>query len=109
MIIKDVYGKKLSLTKTKLTEIDHESLYPFYAPLENIRASYRRGRMTRLRIYGKDGSGHEWRQGFPTGLHPNSYRIGCREFSPEVFAKILKAAGVKPVRKTDKKVAHAKT
>jgi len=100
MIIKDVDGYRLSLTKTKLIEVDHRSVNPYHAFLSDILKSYVAGCVTDLRIHGKDADGSWWngKIGYPASIDPKERRIGCRRFSPETFEKILKAAGIKTAK-----------
>jgi hypothetical protein len=100
MIITDVDGYRLSLTKTKLIEVDHLSVNPYHAFLSDILKSYVARRITDLRIHGKDAGGSWWggKIGYPAFIDPKERRIGCRRFSPETFAQILKAAGVKTAK-----------
>ena len=96
MIIKNKRGEKLELSDQKLTQID----YPYdgscsrYLLLRELREvlTLREKFVTVFRVNDNDAC--------PVDLGKN--RIGCCLFSPATFAKILKAAGIKPVRKTNK-------
>ena len=100
MIIRDRNGEQLSLTKNRLSEIkgSHRSKFPFYVLLKDLRESYVADKETELLIHGKDSMGRAWRPGYPTQLDPYTFTIGCRTFSPETFAQILIAAGIKTAK-----------
>jgi hypothetical protein len=86
MIIKDVNGGKLQLSKDRLEEVSGE-LYPpikYHVLLKDVNRAKNRIKLRRV------GS-----KGFTVAFVPQGFTIGCREFSPATFAKILKAAGVK--------------
>jgi hypothetical protein len=109
VIIKDkFYGDDLKLLKDRLLEtVGHQSGYPYYVLYEDLRAAVKE-KAYEIWVHGKGMTG------LPNNVHVHFSRkdrkIGCRTFSPATFAKILKAAGVKPkaVRKTDKKRKPAK-
>jgi hypothetical protein len=103
MIIKDVNGGRLELTKTRLLESYGAHALPRYLELSDLRASHI-GKLDDVVITRIDklSSGNS----MSIAYEPKKHTIGCRTFSPAAFAKILKAAGV--VRKTDKKRKPAK-
>jgi hypothetical protein len=101
MIIRDVRGDQLSLTKIKLSEKEnHQSQYPFHVLLSAVRSAYKT-KSSIIKIIGKNATGgHNCVIG---DFRRDIYKIGCRYFSPATFAKILRAAGIKPARKPAKK------
>lgn len=99
MIIKDLRGGELELSKSLLTEVTGYYSEPYFVKLRDLRASG-----GGIAIYPVSHPQDPLSEQFSTA----TCTIGCREFSPATFAKILKAAGVKPVRKTDKKRKPAK-
>ena len=104
MIIKDLdYGHDLRLLKGRLEEtISNISMYPYHVLFSDLRAAVkaRKGFVT---INGKDMMGIP--NAVNVALSLKHHKIGCRTFSPETFAKILKAAGVRK-KKPTKKVAR---
>lgn len=90
MIIKDLEGKKLSLTKTQLRELSPgESFFIF---LEDLRST--RGAVLHMDM---DICWDHKPGNRPTGYtrvtaNKAKHTVGCHKFAPEVFAKILKAA-----------------
>ena len=93
MIIKDIQGDKLTLTKTQLIETKgNYSVYPFRLNLADLRKEYTAGYFC-IRVYGKDACGLDNK--VCVGCDASSRELGCRRFSPEVFAKIIKAAGIR--------------
>ena len=96
MIIKDVIGGKLRLTKDRLEEVTG-GMYTsvkYYALFKNIKKAVRA-----VRIVSSDPTVGK---GFNVHFSAKQFEIGCRTFSPATFAKILKAAGVKVARKKKK-------
>jgi hypothetical protein len=107
VIIKDVKGKKLNLSKTRLREVrGMADPYPCWVVLSELRAVVKAG-INEVQLHCSICP-----QGncIKVNYSPETFTIGCRTFSPETFMKILKAAGVKPVRKTKpaKKARRAK-
>ena len=97
MIIKDVNGGKLSLTKTILKEVTGFICNPYFLDLADLKKTKGEEGLVRIRAVPV-----EIRVLFPRGMKveftPSKYEIGCRTFSPETFAQILKAAGVKTAK-----------
>lgn len=119
MIIKDVNGEKYRLTKDRLAHFGSGSSIEFFILLTDLQAKPQllgnddllaHGEVdhvavwVQLRTVNEDDSEDSGWVKVPV----ENNRIGCRTFSPATFAKILKAAGVKPkaVRKTKRKVAR---
>jgi hypothetical protein len=116
MYVKDINGQRLRLTATRLEEIrGSEFTYqPWYLILKDLREAtlrfespYVRIRMTkraRTRVRGVHATELQWnlrwlqrmkRAGFSQSFDLYyQRRIGCRYFSKEEFAKILKAAKI---------------
>jgi hypothetical protein len=100
MIIKCVAGEKLELSDTRLTElgdVNPSGCLPRYLKLKDLRAAWKKGYVKVIRVMPTFGGGILTTD---VPFEPEIFKIGCRTFSPAAFAKILKAAGVKPVRKT---------
>jgi hypothetical protein len=99
MIIKDIDGGELELTKTRLTEISGGTSEPFkyYLLLKNLKPTSVTIRLT----YKKNPDGY--RTPYPAQVHRIFCRIGCRTFSPTTFNQIMKAARAAR-RKSRKKV-----
>lgn len=104
MIIKDVEGESLELTSERLSEVTgmEDESYAWFLNLSDLEdgeslihaPSQCSSRLLNISVE----------------TNFKKREIGCRTFSPAVFAKILKAAGVKParkVRKTNKKAKKA--
>ena len=103
MIITDIQGDKLNLTKTQLIETKSQySAYPFLLNLSDLKKSYSVLSFDVL-VYGKDmlGNPHKVKVDSSGRLR----KLGCRYFSPVAFAKIIKAAGIviAPARKAKRK------
>lgn len=103
MIIEDLKGKKYEISKTRIRELPLVALSR-YVLFSELRASLsEKSRDTPVRYRGEST---EPEPNYLMDLGPTN--LGCREFSPEVFAKILKAAGVrKTKRKPVKKARRA--
>lgn len=97
MIIKDSTGDDHELSDTRLSEtIGHASGYPYHLKLTDLKAAVKEKAGVVL-VHGHCGLGRQ--NSTTVTFEPKKRRIGCRVFSPEVYAKILKAAGVKKARK----------
>lgn len=114
MIIKDVNGLKLSLTKTRLTEVDTIDLGcpGYYLPLQNLlepstSLDDEGNPCSRVLILLKEKDLY-WDPHPEVIYDPVKFKIGCRTFSPATFAKILKAAGVRKTNKVARKKKRAK-
>jgi hypothetical protein len=88
MIIKDIKGGKLSLTKTKLTEISGEAIkgWRWYLLLSTLKSAKNHEDMSIFPLFAWDYPG-------VARLYVENNRIGCRTFDKVTFDKILKAAG----------------
>jgi hypothetical protein len=89
MIIKDINGEKLALTKTTLTEVTGEVMpnYKWALKLRDLKKAF--PVIERDVLYRTDEA-----YGDIVGditYDPQNRRIGCRTFGKKVFAKILKA------------------
>ena len=101
MIITDVRGGKLELSKTRLTEVAGGAIPEmlWYLPLKTLA---RAGDYQELRILSTRSHDGNHLHGYAK-LELSSNRIGCRYFDDATFKKIMKAA-----RATTKKKAKAK-
>ena len=94
MIIEDLRDRKLELSDEKLAELSKGEMNCF-----TTYAQIRKGVVGgRLSVWFVDRCPKE---SVSVPIFPKTQVIGCCRFSPATFAKILKAAGVKPVRKTN--------
>jgi hypothetical protein len=101
MIVEDLRGNKLRVGYGRLTQMRGNDLDCF-----TTFAQIRRGVKTgELYIWFVDRSPAIPMDSF---LIPTCQRLGCCKFSPETFAKILKAAGVKARKPAKKAKARAK-
>lgn len=113
MIIKDVDGRELELTKNKLVEIDklRAGYTAFYTTFGSIRKTHK-GYAKNPKFYYHTircvNCNDREHIALLSYCVEKSRNIGCREFSPATFAKILKAAGVKPAAKKRAKKAVAR-
>lgn len=88
MIIKDIYGDTLSLTTTKLTEITGGTtggIVQYFLRLADLH-----GKRKVLVQQTKPVFGYVWECRVTIARSTNC--IGCREFTPKVFARIMTAA-----------------
>jgi hypothetical protein len=107
MIIKDVNGDKLSLTKTTLEEVtgmiggpDSFQSWIILSELRDKITAQPHETNGVVQLYCPTCPNNKC---MDVDYDLTLFVIGCRVFSPETFAKILNAAGVKPVRKPAKK------
>jgi hypothetical protein len=113
MIITTMYGERLKLTATRLTELDHhDSMYPFYADKVDLKTALDRlasrnnfGFKTIL-VRGRESGG---------GVHnihvvfsPGEGRIGCKYFDSRTFNLILCTMGLKKKAVAKKKAKGGK-
>jgi hypothetical protein len=96
MIIKDINGEKLALTKTTLTEVTGEVMpnYKWALKLRDLKKAF--PVIERGVLYRTDeayGDMEEWNPKVVGHItyNPQNRRIGCRTFSKKVFAAIRKA------------------
>jgi len=92
MIITDIKGNPLKLTKTKLIEMwPTESRHRFYVILKDLLRVKFNGRIDIYDLTDRGGTIF-WPlgSGYPTYVKP--FEIGCRKFDKKNFALIKKAA-----------------
>ena len=99
MIITDLNGGTLELSKTKLTEITGEYVPGtlWFLPLKSLLKPVHKGE---LKIFSRTEDGLAW--GW-AGFEAGRPRIGCRAFDAATFKKIMAAA-----QRTQAKAASAK-
>ena len=87
MIITDLNGGTLELSKTKLTEVTGESVPGtlWFLPLKSLLKPYKWG----LKIFNRMEDGPAWAW---AGFEAGRPRIGCRAFDAATFKKIMAAA-----------------
>jgi hypothetical protein len=99
MIITDLNGGTLELSKTKLTEVTGESVpgMLWFLPLKSLLEPINKWG---LKIFNRMEDGPAW--GW-AGFEAGRPRIGCRAFDAATFKKIMAAA-----QRTQAKAASAK-
>ena len=100
MIITDLNGGTLELSKTKLTEVTGESVPGtlWFLPLKSLLEPVHEWG---LKIFSRTEDGPAW--GW-AGFEAGRPRIGCRAFDAATFKKIMAAA-----QRTQAKAASART
>ena len=102
MIIKDIKGGKLRLTKTKLTEISGEAIkgWRWYLLLSTLKSAKNHEYMSIFCAKNHEDMSifslpkhRTWNYPGIARLYVENNRIGCRTFDKVTFDKILKAAG----------------
>lgn len=101
--LKNLDGGIVRLYKTKIAEEDSRG---WWATFEDIREAAESGELrihSKARIFGDNNptvvSTHvEFGEDSDYFSHVHGYRLGCHLFSRATFNKILKAAGVKPIK-----------
>jgi len=87
MIITDTAGKKLRLTATRLTEIDHMSMDPFFIRLKDLGKPSKR-----IEIHNCAPALNQYSIGsMMVGVSKSRNKIGCRVFDKKTFGQIMKA------------------
>jgi hypothetical protein len=95
VIIKDVNGGTLRLSKTRLTEVTGQTAHlRYFLLLKDLRASEEPLLNTTEHHTGKN-----YQPWIDAKIKPENFSIGCRTFSEKVFKQIMRAAGVKVARK----------
>jgi hypothetical protein len=97
MIITAENGERLTLTATRLTQIDHHSTtnYPFHITKADLKAALKNdsyGGWQKILVRGHD------KYGIPNFVYvkfSSNGRIGCENFTEATFNKILKTMGLK--------------
>lgn len=93
MIIKDVFGFRYNLSKTKLRAIDTPGIqYTIF--FDDLRKHFGQS----AQLFSKNECtgelhGEDW--WIRVEIDKNFLKIGCKSFSEKVFRQIMKAAGVK--------------
>jgi len=98
MIITAKNGERLTLTATRLTQIDYSTTdYPFHITKADLKAAFKSalddGGWQEILVRGRAGDGS------PNSVHVKfsslNGRIGCENFTEATFNKILKTMGLK--------------
>lgn len=108
MIVECKAGGKLYLSKTKLRELTGEAFKgaKYYMLLADFKKAYEMPEPDISWSVPREVLIHLPKPVSNLNSHPKvdldikKRRIGCRRFTLATFAKILEAAGIKPVRKT---------
>lgn len=93
-IIKDIKGGKLRLSKLRLTELTGYCHGPYFLLLKDLKEKVVLNKTLTITGVKKDFDKQTYFV-YNLNVDPASFQIGCRIFSKQVFAQILKAAGVK--------------
>jgi hypothetical protein len=102
VIIKDIYGGELNLTKTRLTEVSGGSTgtAKYYLKLSSLPLR-KNGEIT-IRLTSGENP-YEYNDRCNVSMDSEELSIGCREFDTDTFNQILKAA--RAARRKSKKKA----